>query len=434
MKRIIFDISTILKGIGNRAERTGIYFCAYNVLKEMTIRDDVELAFYNCAPQWCYYKETLQEMLGISNICLINCSERLIKLSKLWIAIFHKKTFYYDKKENFKGFFYSLYGFIIRKIAEIEERMTHKRGGGINGFDFYFSPMLQAPEYILKNSKLTNVILLHDAIPFIYPEYYPEMNQHKKYWIKRLVESMNNEELFFANSQNTKKDFLGYKNGIMPQRIKVVYHACSEQFMPCYDEEKLSIIKHKYNIPNNKKYVFSLCTIEPRKNLIRIVKTFVEFIKRNQIEDLILVLGGGHWENFISEFYNNIEKIQDISAIVHRVGYIDDGDLPYLYSGSFFFIYTSQYEGFGVPPLEAMKCGCPVIVSNSSSIPEVVGDAGIQIEWNSDEQHIHAYEKYYFNEAYRLKQAQKGLLRADMFSWKKAVDNMLNEMESDRNV
>lgn len=433
MKRIIYDISSILKGIGNRADRVGIYFCAYNILREMVLRDDVELAFYNCAPQWAYYEKTLQEMLGTSGICLINSSERLIKHSKLWIALYQKKIFYHNKKKKIKEFSYRFYGLVIRKIIEMEDKMTLKQGG-MDNFDFYFSPMLQVPEYVKKNSKITSVILLHDAIPFIYPEYYPEMNKHNKYWIKHLVESMNNEELFFANSQNTKKDFLVYKKGILPQRIKVVYHACSEQFMPCFEEEKLSFIKNKYHIPDNKKYVFSLCTIEPRKNLIRIVKTFVEFIKRNQIEDLILVLGGGHWENFIREFNNNVEKINDFSDIVYRVGYIDDEDLPCLYSGSFFFVYTSQYEGFGVPLLEAMKCGCPVIASNNSSIPEIVGDTGILIEWNSDEQHIQAYEKYYFDEVYRLQQAQKGLSRADMFSWKKAVGYMLNEMESDRNV
>ncbi len=434
MKRIIYDISAILKGIGSKTDRGGIYFSAYNILREMVLRDDIKLAFYNSTPQWCYYEKTLQEMLGTSDICLINCSERLMKFSKLWIALYEKKIFYHERGKKYKEFMYRLYGLVIRKMTEIEGKIIEMRGGGMESFDFYFSPMLQAPDYILDNSKITKVIVIHDTIPFIYPDYYPEMNWRRKYWIKHLVESMNNEELFLANSQNTKKDFLDLKKEIMPQRIRVVYHACSEHFVPCCDEKILSIIKHKYNIPQDKKYVFCLCTIEPRKNLIRIVKTFVEFINKNQIDDLILVLGGGYWEKFMSDFNNNVEKIQDFSDIVHRVGYIDDEDLPHLYSGSLFFVYTSQYEGFGVPVLEAMKCGCPVIASNNSSIPEIVADAGIVIEWNNDEKHIQAFEKYYYDEAYRLQQAQKGLLRAAMFSWKKAVDDMLNEMESDRNV
>lgn len=88
----------------------------------------------------------------------------------------------------------------------------------------------------------------------------------------------------------------------MSQRIRVGYHACSEQFVPCNDKAKILFIKQKYHIPLDKKYVFSLCTIEPRKKLIRIVKTFIEFIKRNQIEDLVLVLG---WWS-LGQFYKRI--------------------------------------------------------------------------------------------------------------------------------
>lgn len=429
MKKIIYDISSILEGMEEKTARTGIYFCAYNVLKILIQRNDVEVAFYISEPQWCYYEKKLQKMLNISDICVINSSKILTKFSKLWIDVYKKKIFYRENQKRIRAFLYRALGLVLRKITEIYELIIQNQKWDIGSFDFYFSPKRQAPLYILKNNKIKSVIVLHDVIAFIYPECFPKMNQ--KHWIKRLVASMNNEELFLANSQNTKKDFLIYTEGIIPQRIKVAYHACSEYFVPCHDEEKLLFIKHKYEIPDNKKYVFSLCTIEPRKNLIRIVKTFVEFIKKHQIEDLILVLGGGHWEKFIREFNASVGKIQNFSDIVYRVGYIDDEDLPYLYSGSLFFIYTSQYEGFGVPPLEAMKCGCPVIASNNSSIPEVVGDAGILIKWDNDEQHIQAYEKYYFNEAYRLEQKKRGLSRAEMFTWKKTVDNMLDEMEKD---
>ncbi|MFQ6726808.1 MAG: glycosyltransferase, partial [Alphaproteobacteria bacterium] len=87
-----------------------------------------------------------------------------------------------------------------------------------------------------------------------------------------------------------------------------------------------------------------------------------------------------------------------------------------------------QYEGFGMPPLEAMKCGCPVITSNNSSLPEVVGDAGIMIDWDSDEQHITAYEKYYFDKKYRDSMAKKGLERSKQFSWDKTVDIIINDI------
>ena len=99
-----------------------------------------------------------------------------------------------------------------------------------------------------------------------------------------------------------------------------------------------------------------------------------------------------------------------------------------MYSGAEWFVYTSQYEGFGLPPLEAMSCGCPVITYNNSSLPEVVGDAGIMIDWDSDEQHIQAYEKYYYDENYRKEMALKGLERSKLFSWEKCANQMIEVM------
>ena len=137
MKRIIYDISAILKGIGSKTDRGGIYFSAYNILREMVLRDDIKLAFYNSTPQWCYYEKTLQEMLGTSDICLINCSERLMKFSKLWIALYEKKIFYHERGKKYKEFMYRLYGLVIRKMTEIEGKIIEMRGGGYGKLRFF---------------------------------------------------------------------------------------------------------------------------------------------------------------------------------------------------------------------------------------------------------------------------------------------------------
>ena len=110
------------------------------------------------------------------------------------------------------------------------------------------------------------------------------------------------------------------------------------------------------------------------------------------------------------------------------VGFEYDVDLAALYSGAEWFVYTSQYEGFGMPPFEAMKCGCPVITSNNSSLPEVIGDAGIMIDWDSDEQHIAAYENYYNDKNLRDEMRKKGLARVKNFSWDKTADLIIKEM------
>ena len=190
----------------------------------------------------------------------------------------------------------------------------------------------------------------------------------------------------------------------------------------------------KYNLPQDKKYIFSLCTLEPRKNLIRAVKCFIEFINKNNIDDLVFILGGGSWKGFIKQLEQEVPEFDKYRDKIIKAGYIDDEDLSPLYSGAEWFVYTSQYEGFGLPPLEAMSCGCPVITSNNSSLPEVVGDAGIMIDWDSDEQHIKAYENYYFNASLRKQNSQNGINRAKTFSWAKCVDLMSAQISKIRNV
>ena len=141
------------------------------------------------------------------------------------------------------------------------------------------------------------------------------------------------------------------------------------------------------------------------------------------------MLGGGAWDGFIEKFEKEVPDFSKHKDKIIRAGYVDDEDLEVLYSNAEWFVYTSQYEGFGMPPLEAMACGTAVITSNNSSLPEVVGDAGIMIDWDSDEQHVAAYEKYYFDKKFRDKMAKKGLERSKQFSWEKAADIIVEQFK-----
>ena len=163
------------------------------------------------------------------------------------------------------------------------------------------------------------------------------------------------------------------------------------------------------------------------RHLRRASKTFVEFINKNHLTDIVFAMGGGGLHHFIPVLEAELKKLGADAEKILKLGRIDDEDVAALYSGAEWFVYTSQYEGFGLPPLEAMSCGCPVITSNNSSLPEVVGEAGVMIDWDSDEQHIKAYEDYYFNEKLRSEAAEKGLERARQFSWKKTANIIIEE-------
>lgn len=361
----------VLKWGLDKGTRSGIYFVARNLLLEMYKRKQINIFLY----------------LDKKDIQIIN------KLNAdLGINIQAEK--------------------VLTKDSDFSK---------INSF---FSSSFKCPDEVRKYPNVSCYIVLHDVIPLLLPEYFSDSTD----WFGELVHSFNKEDYYFSNSEYTKYDFLKYCSELDANKITTMLLATNHTYKPNQNRKDLNRAKQKYNIPDNKKYLFSLCSLEPRKNLIRAVKTFIEFIKKNNIDDLVYVLGGGAWNGFIERLEKEVPDYKKYSDKIIRAGYVDDEDLEILYSNAEWFIYTSQYEGFGMPPLEAMSCGCPVITSNNSSLPEVVGDTGQMIDWDSDEQHIAAYEKYYFDEKFRKSMARKGLERSKQFSWVKAVDVILNKM------
>ncbi len=192
-----------------------------------------------------------------------------------------------------------------------------------------------------------------------------------------------------------------------------------EHFYACDDDDKFSIIKKKYNLPD--KYFLSVGTLEPRKNVDHVIRTFLKVIKENDINDLGLVLVGAKgwdYDKIFSEYENALE-FKDKIIITGRV---PDEDLASLYSHAHSFYYLSLYEGFGLPPLEAMQCGVATVTSNTSSLPEVVGDAGIMLQPNDVESLCETMLNLYKNEELRSFYAQRGLERSKMFSWEKSAN------------
>lgn len=242
---------------------------------------------------------------------------------------------------------------------------------------------------------------------------------------------MNNTQHYFANSLNTKRDFLYALPGLQEDRISIVPLAASKKFFPCRDQNKLSDIRRKYNIPENASYIFSLCTLEPRKNLIFAVKAFAEFTALRQTENLYFVLGGASWKTFVPFLQREIGNLKDCKRFIILTGYVDDDDLAALYSDAFCFVYPSLYEGFGLPPLEAMQCGCPVIASDTSSLPEVIGNAGIMIDPRNEKSLVKAFTDLFDNPQLRQRLVQQSLRRARQFSWKTSADIIVRKIIND---
>lgn len=357
----------------------------------------------------------------------INCFDKAFYFLK------NKKNYFKERKQNFRKTILNIIAGTNKVFVKISNLFRGKEKILLKKIDVFISPMLAVPHKIQQYKNIKCYTVLHDAIPLIYKEFYPDIKRDD-YWFSVLINSEFNKDKrnnFLAISRSTKDDFVKYVPSISQEQIVVMPIATSQKFYPDKDLEKLNKVLDKYSVPQNKigKYIFSLCTLEPRKNLIFTIKCFIEFIKKNNIDDLYFYLGGGHWEDFIGQLEKEIDDLDKYKDKIVKLGYIDDEDVNILYSNSLFFTYISLYKGFGMPPLEAMSCGVPVLTSNTSSIPEVVGNSAIMINPTDKQACISAMEKLYFNEDLRRELSIKGLEQSKNFSWAKSIEIINNILE-----
>ena len=222
-------------------------------------------------------------------------------------------------------------------------------------------------------------------------------------------------------SEHTRRDIIE-TYGIDSDKITAIPLAAPAHFCPVTYEKDLQRVRHNYGIDGD--YVLSVGSIQPRKNLVRLIKAYAS-LRGNQggksFPKLVLV-GKRAW--LYDETLRALEET-GISDSVVLTGYVPDADLPALYSGALCFVYPSFFEGFGLPPLEAMKCGAPVIVGNATSLPEVVGDAGLKVDPFDVSAIARAMDQLIQHEDLRQELRVKGLARARLFDWKETARQTL---------
>ena len=415
MLNIIYDATLVTNIFYKDSGRSGIFFVCQNILNELVKRKDVKVLLY-FAPEAYADGFRLQQQFYPDVDCVQDLSKyRIVRFMHRKFRYWYSALYHHTLLRKFISLGMSFcYAFFLMFLKNNAFK--------VHNCNAFFSPFYEIPKFFRRQQRIKSYILIHDFIPLIYPQYYPKAPP----FITNAMSCAKDGTFFFFNSQCTMEDAKRLFPSFVKTNAMVTYLAANENFKQIKNPIAFKRIKRKYNIPDGKRYVFSLCTLEPRKNLIRAVKTFIQFLEKNDIKDLVWVMGGSAWTSFMQQLKKD-GVAWDENAVI-RAGYVDDEDLPVLYSNAEWFVYTSQYEGFGLPPLEAMQCGCPVITSNNSSLPEVVGDAGIVIDWDSDEQHIEAYERYYFNKNLQEEYRQKGLERAATFSWRNTVNRMLDVM------
>lgn len=297
----------------------------------------------------------------------------------------------------------------------------------IGGVDLFFMPNIIFGS-ISKKAKL--IVTFHDLSFERYPETFS--------WKRRLWHAFVNPkkicqraDKIIAVSESTKNDIEALY-AIPPEKIKVISSGVTESFRIIgRNDEKLVAVKGKYVLPY--KFILYIGTIEPRKNIVGIIRAYGQlrkFAEENNNEELskykLVIAGERGWKD--SEIFSEIRDA-NFAEDIKIINFVEDADKPFVYNLASLFVYPSFFEGFGFPPLEAMASGVPVIASNNSSLPEIVGEAGILIDPDKPDEIFRAMSEILMNKNLAEKLRKKGLKQAEKFSWKKSAKEFLKIIE-----
>lgn len=282
--------------------------------------------------------------------------------------------------------------------------------------DIFWGPRQILPIYM--PPKIKKIVTIHDLVWIYYPQ---TMEMYNKIVMQILgPKTIQKADHIITVSNSTANSIIEHFN-INPDKITVVYHGC-DQYKPLDKKISAEYIANKYKISSN--YILTVCTLEPRKNLKTILEVFKDF-KKTGFQ--FVIAGAFGWKySKIMALYN---KLGFSENQVKFLGYVQDEDMNKLYSGAILFVFPSIYEGFGLPPLEAMASGTPVIVSNSSSLPEIVGDAGILVNPFDIKEWKEAILKVLSDSTFYNLKKEQGLKRAKNFTWQSSASKILDIFE-----
>ncbi|MBN1812424.1 MAG: glycosyltransferase family 4 protein [Anaerolineae bacterium] len=296
--------------------------------------------------------------------------------------------------------------------------------------DIFYSPDFVLPPTLRATRTLLTV---HDLSFLHYPDaFVPSLRAY----LERVVPcSVARADRVLADSESTRKDLITYF-GISSEKVQVLYSGVDERFRPDPEPEEKTRLKARYGL-GDQPYILSVGTLQPRKNYVRLIKAFANLQPANlqlanlqlanlQLADLRLAIAGGCgwlYEGILAEAEKHGDRVRVL-------GFVDDADLPALFRNAALFAFPSLYEGFGLPVLEAMACGTPVVCSNASSLPEVAGDAALMVDPFDVDALAQAMARALEDVDLRQEMVAKGLAQAERFTWEGAARQLLDLFEA----
>jgi len=264
------------------------------------------------------------------------------------------------------------------------------------------------------------VVVIHDMVYKACPETMEEKTRLMHH--RSLAKTCKRADMIVTVSQFSKSEIMQYM-AVPAEKIRVMYNGVDQKrFSPDISPAEVENLRNKLCLPVQ--YFLYVGTLEPRKNLVRLIQAY--HLLREQapdkapVPDLVIAGGKGwHYDDIFAQV-----RALGLAEYVHFTDYVDDADLPALMRGCFAFLFPSTYEGFGIPPLEAMACGAPVLTSNVASLPEVVGDDAVLVNPSSVESITKGLRLLITDASLRQSLASRGPIRARAFTWKAAADTL----------
>ncbi len=281
------------------------------------------------------------------------------------------------------------------------------------GADLFHAPAMIGPFW----QPCPTVFTILDLAVIEYPEVFDPL--WRSYVLLNLRLALARAGAVIAISESTRQDVLRHFS-LRPELVRVVYFGCDPRFRPVDNAELRESVRANFGLPE--RFILYVGTLEPRKNVPRLLQAFHHLKAEGRIPHKLVMVGERGW------LYHDI--FQELQALgleneVLFVGYVDHDQLPVIYGMSEMLVLPSLYEGFGLPPLEAMACGCPVVTSNASSLPEVVGEAALCVDPYDVRAIAEAMATLVFRPERRLDLVCRGLERARLFSWERAAAETL---------
>ena len=318
----------------------------------------------------------------------------------------------------------SIPGFATRN-ASIEklvwEQFTAPAAANRAGVDLYHVPYF-APPYF---PRTPGIVTIHDVIPLRLPAY--QANTRTKAYTQLITRAVHKTTLIITVSQHAKQDMIDALK-LPAERIRVIYEAAGDEYQPITDPAALAKARARYGL--NERYILYIGGLDQRKNVPQLVRAFAYLFQQMHDPGLQLLVAGNPDKQSGPLFPDPRPVAADLGMtgqIIYR--FIEEEDKPALYSGASVFVFPSLYEGFGLTPLEAMSCGAPVICSNRTSLPEVVGDAAISLDPEDTHKMVEAMYSVLSNSDLRTDLRARSLQRAAQFNWRKTATETIAAYE-----